>query len=703
MGAVTEPWKKKRSLGGVAAAAPVSPRTKAAAAKAKAVAKALAAASGAGKPGAGAEDSSFVNPMLRAAQAAGAAGGALAVVAAAAEEEEEEGAAPGEVVLDEEAEEDRKVGALGRCWQSFCAGCASLPCLVPESARGPLLFAANHWSLGSFMTLLIIGNAVLLACDAAGTSDTYDKQLAVANLIFVGFFTFEMVLKMLALGLVDYMAVPFNVFDAIIVTISIIEAIIDQVAHDLMSGGGTSALRAFRLLRVLKLAKSWKRLNKVLVGVAAVVPTGGASLLVMFIIILVFALMGMQLFGGKLQAFTDAGAFAAHPRGNFDTLWWAIVTSFWVMTNENWDYILHTHMTAFGAPAFIFFVAVVLFGNYVFANMYLAAVLDGSSAGALAQAAAEEAAPSKEATSGGLPALALAGTKVVVRYWGSECRARCPNSGKCFGFCPCDCLEDEAPDADVAKKPAAAASVSDAGAAKGAVSQLALAPLKGVAAAKVKRVKPSRPVELLPVAAPSTSRVDYIDDGKAMQGAILYVPATAEPRPRRTGFEDPEDPLTAPPRSAAGMRIQVLASGDARVIPQAPDRLPCDVPISRVRQFERGQLTTVGEENISRSNGGRAGGKWRRGLSALSQAIIGNCGRANHDVICGCARSSGLVAPPSIDEDSLAQIPDDQLQKEADAANVKLKLFVRKKFVPANLRRPSPHEVLGFIQSSTAA
>jgi hypothetical protein len=94
------------------------------------------------------------------------------------------------VVLDEEAEEDRKVGFAGRCWQSFCAGCASLPCLVPECARGPLLFAANHWSLASFMTLLIIGNAVLLACDAAGTSPEYNRQLALANLVFVGFFTF---------------------------------------------------------------------------------------------------------------------------------------------------------------------------------------------------------------------------------------------------------------------------------------------------------------------------------------------------------------------------------------------------------------------------------------------------------------------------------------------------------------------------------
>ena len=571
---------------------------------------------------------------------------------------------------------------------SFCNVWDGLPCLVPDFVRSKLLYFSNHWAFGTFMTLVIIANALLLACETTNQTDSKLKSMDIANLVFVALFTAEFVLKVIALGIKEYMASTFNVFDGIIVIISIIEAIIGIVQPSLLEGGGASALRAFRLLRVLKMAKAWKRLERVLLAVSSVVPTASATILLMFVSVLVFSLMGMQLFGGKeLGELVTDGDLPAVPRANYRNLWWAIVSSFWVMSVENWNYVLYAHMVAFGPASFLFFIAMVLLGYYVFGNLFLATILDGVGPGGLAEASA--AAANEEKVEGGLPGMAYEALRWTLRFWGGECRDRCPQGGKCFGYCRfCDVLED-----DVSGK-------------EGAVEMSKIEHCIAGADKPKKLDEPSDiPIELLPIDPPSSTRVDYIENqprgeggrNNGMAGAVFYVPPTFDPRPPKSIFADPDDPETTPPIVSAGMRIQVLASGDVRVIPQAAERLPADIPLVRLKQYERGELITIEEENKARDAGGRERKKWRRGIGYFGEQIVKKIGRANYDWLLSIGRSLGFIAPLKIEDDVLAQISDEQLQKEADLAGVKLKLFVRKTVPPKNLRNPTPHEVFGFI------
>lgn len=55
----------------------------------------------------------------------------------------------------------------------------------------------------------------------------------------------------------------------------------------------------------------------------------GPFLLLLILYIVVLALMGMQIFGNKLK--TESGD---HPRANFDTFFWAFVTTFQVAKIE---------------------------------------------------------------------------------------------------------------------------------------------------------------------------------------------------------------------------------------------------------------------------------------------------------------------------------------------------------------------------------
>ena len=72
----------------------------------------------------------------------------------------------------------------------------------------------------------------------------------------------EMVLKLFALGAVEYWAEPFNRFDGVVVVMSLLDIVSSQLKVDI--GVNTSVLRAFRLLRVFKLARSWVGLRSVL-------------------------------------------------------------------------------------------------------------------------------------------------------------------------------------------------------------------------------------------------------------------------------------------------------------------------------------------------------------------------------------------------------------------------------------------------------
>ena len=75
-----------------------------------------------------------------------------------------------------------------------------------------------------------------------------------------------------------------------IVALSLVELLFEGVS-------GLSMLRSFRLLRVFKLAKSWKSLNDILTIMAKTIPSLSNLIFVLCIIIFIFAVMGMQLFG----------------------------------------------------------------------------------------------------------------------------------------------------------------------------------------------------------------------------------------------------------------------------------------------------------------------------------------------------------------------------------------------------------------------
>ena len=106
---------------------------------------------------------------------------------------------------------------------------------------------------------MILANTLTLAMEHAGMSSGFVDFLKGCNYVFTIIFVIEMLIKMLGLTVRMYFTDPSNCFDFCLVLMSVVETIMDLAG--VKAPGGINALRAFR---VLKLAKSWKDISRLL-------------------------------------------------------------------------------------------------------------------------------------------------------------------------------------------------------------------------------------------------------------------------------------------------------------------------------------------------------------------------------------------------------------------------------------------------------
>ena len=97
---------------------------------------------------------------------------------------------------------------------------------------------------------------------------------------------------------------------------------------------GLSMLRSFRLLRVFKLAKSWKSLNDILTIMGKTVGALSNLTFVLVIIIFIFAVMGMQLYGGDYRTNVCYWDGCEMPRWNFTDFFHSFMVVFRVLCGE---------------------------------------------------------------------------------------------------------------------------------------------------------------------------------------------------------------------------------------------------------------------------------------------------------------------------------------------------------------------------------
>ncbi|OXB84278.1 UNVERIFIED_CONTAM: hypothetical protein H355_007161 [Colinus virginianus] len=182
-----------------------------------------------------------------------------------------------------------------------------------------------------------------------------------AEFLFLGLFLLEMSLKMYGMGPRLYFHSSFNCFDCGVTVGSIFEVV--WAIFRPGTSFGISVLRALRLLRIFKITKYWASLRNLVVSLMSSMKSIISLLFLLFLFIVVFALLGMQLFGGGFN-FIDGT-----PSANFDTFPAAIMTVFQILTGEDWNEVMYNGIRSQGGVrsgmwSSIYFIVLTLFGNW---------------------------------------------------------------------------------------------------------------------------------------------------------------------------------------------------------------------------------------------------------------------------------------------------------------------------------------------------
>ncbi|XP_035773797.1 muscle calcium channel subunit alpha-1-like isoform X1 [Anopheles albimanus] len=241
-----------------------------------------------------------------------------------------------------------------------------------RSCRKAVKSQAFYW----LIIVLVFLNTGVLATEHYHQPQWLDDFQEYTNMFFVALFSLEMFLKMYSLGLQGYYVSLFNRFDCFVVIGSVVEVLLTNT--QIMPPLGISVLRCVRLLRVFKVTKYWQSLSNLVASLLNSIQSIASLLLLLFLFIVIFALLGMQVFGGRFIF----NSMDNKPRSNFDSFVQSLLTVFQILTGEDWNAVMYDGISAyggvasFGILASIYFIILFICGNYILLNVFLAIAVD---------------------------------------------------------------------------------------------------------------------------------------------------------------------------------------------------------------------------------------------------------------------------------------------------------------------------------------
>uniref|UniRef100_A0A8C1N4Y7 Voltage-dependent L-type calcium channel subunit alpha n=1 Tax=Cyprinus carpio TaxID=7962 RepID=A0A8C1N4Y7_CYPCA len=240
-----------------------------------------------------------------------------------------------------------------RCWNRFCR----------RKCRAVVKSTLFYW----LVILLVFLNTLTISSEHYNQPDWLTEVQGVANKVLLALFTCEMLIKMYSLGLQAYFVSLFNRFDCFVVCGGIVETILVEL--EIMSPLGISVFRCVRLLRIFKVTRHWASLSNLVASLLNSMKSIASLLLLLFLFIIIFSLLGMQLFGGKFN-FDET----VTKRSTFDNFPQALLTVFQILTGEDWNTVMYDGIMAYGGPSSsgmlvcIYFIILFICGNCIFSS-----------------------------------------------------------------------------------------------------------------------------------------------------------------------------------------------------------------------------------------------------------------------------------------------------------------------------------------------
>ncbi|PCK31671.1 ion transporter [Pseudoalteromonas piscicida] len=207
----------------------------------------------------------------------------------------------------------------------------------------------------NFLIAVILFNAVTLGLETTQFGKDNATILHKIDFVVLMIFTFELLLKLVVYRF-KFFKSGWNLFDFVIVAISWAP-----------SSGALSVLRAFRILRVLRLFSVVPQMRRVIGALGHSLPGMASVIGVLGIVFYVSAVLTTKLFG-------------QHPDPNmqewFGTIGASAYTLFQVMTLESWSMgIVRPTMELF-PQSWLFFVPFIIITSFAVLNLFIGIIVD---------------------------------------------------------------------------------------------------------------------------------------------------------------------------------------------------------------------------------------------------------------------------------------------------------------------------------------
>jgi voltage-gated sodium channel len=246
---------------------------------------------------------------------------------------------------------------------------AAIPECEPPSMTAPaperLRVLVDSPRFEQAVIALIVINAVTLGLETSERAmATAGPLLLALDRAILTIFVLELALRFYVRRLAFFRD-PWRVFDLIVVGVALVPAT-----------GNLSILRAFRILRVLRLVAAVPTMRRVVSGLLRAIPGMGSIALLLALIFYVFAVMATKLFGETFPEW-------------FGTIGASAFSLFQIMTLESWSMgIVRPVMEVF-PQAWLFFVPFIIVTTFAVLNLFIGIIVEAMQSHAQAEAHAE--------------------------------------------------------------------------------------------------------------------------------------------------------------------------------------------------------------------------------------------------------------------------------------------------------------------------
>ncbi len=207
----------------------------------------------------------------------------------------------------------------------------------------------------NFLIVVILFNAVTLGIETTDFGKANSSTLSIIDSIILYIFTVELLLKLIVYR-TSFFRSGWNWFDFLIVAISWAP-----------TSGPLSVLRAFRILRVLRLFSVVPQMRRVIGALGHSLPGMASVVGVLSVIFYVSAVLATKLFGTNPDA---------NMQEWFGSIGASAYTLFQIMTLESWSMGIVRPTMELYPQSWIFFLPFIIITSFAVLNLFIGIIVD---------------------------------------------------------------------------------------------------------------------------------------------------------------------------------------------------------------------------------------------------------------------------------------------------------------------------------------